>query len=90
MNGKDYHATVQNRDLCFCNWRTLGRWHFGVCASAGGADGANNVSGAGHYFPGEYGEQRQSASGRRSEDEEFERIVEVEQRRKHAAKEKRR
>jgi len=68
----------------------LGRWESGVCASGGGAHDANNVSGAGYYFPGEYGEQRQSASGRRSEDEEFERIVEVEQRRKHAAKEKRR
>jgi len=69
----------------------LGRWDSGICASAGGADDANNVSGAGYYFPGEYGEQRQGTGrGRRSEDEEFERIVEVEQRRKHAAKEKRR
>jgi len=38
----------------------------------------NNVSGAGYYFPGEYGEQRNAASGRRSR-RRFERIVEVTQ-----------
>ena len=90
MNGNNYHATVKNRDLCFCNWGALGRWDSGICASASGAHDANNSAGAGHYVPDEYGGQRQSASGRRSEDEEFERIVEVEQGRKHAAKEKRR
>jgi len=74
-----------------CVFAIGGLWAAGISVYAQAPAGpmTQTTSPTTGIFPREYGEQRQSADGRRSEDEEFERIVEVEQRRKHAAKEKR-